>query len=118
MRLPFVVVRSPGADRDLEQLFDHLFETHLAFGESDQEAQQKAEDRMVSIHASMERLGTAPFQGTLRQDLMPTLRNVTKDQAIFWFTVDEPKKIIQVLAIFYGGQDHQRRMLKRLLGGE
>ena len=65
---------------------------------------------------AMEGLGRAPFQGTLRQDLMPGLRQVTKDQAIFYFTTDEPAHRLTVLAIFFGGQDHRRHMLIRLSG--
>ena len=53
-----------------------------------------------------------------RNDLMPGLRRVTKDKAIFYFIVDEAKAHVNVFAIFYGGQDHQRRMLMRPLGGE
>ena len=49
---------------------------------------------------------------------MPGLRRVTKDKAIFYFIVDEAKAHVNVFAIFYGGQDHQRRMLMRPLGGE
>jgi plasmid stabilization system protein ParE len=46
---------------------------------------------------------------------MPNLRHVTIDQAIYWFLVDEDALIVRVLAIFFGGQDHIRRMLARLL---
>lgn len=64
----------------------------------------------------MERLGAAPFQGTLLPDLMPDLRRVTKDRAIFYFRVFETAKQIQILAVFFGGQDHQMHMLRRLAG--
>ncbi|MBY0563268.1 MAG: hypothetical protein K2P58_03695 [Hyphomonadaceae bacterium] len=56
-----------------------------------------------------------PHQGTLLPNLLPNLRCVTKDHAIFYFTVDDEARIVRVLAIFFGGQDHQRHMLKRLL---
>ena len=44
---------------------------------------------------------------------MPGLRTVTKDRAIFYFLVDEE---VRVLAVFFGGQAHQRAMLRRVLG--
>jgi plasmid stabilization system protein ParE len=60
-------------------------------------------------------LGEKPHQGTLRPELLPGLRSVTKQRAIFYFIVDEPKRQVRVLAVFFGGQDHQRQMLRRLL---
>jgi len=33
------------------------------------------------------------------------------------FIVDEEARVVRVLAVFFGGQDHQRAMLRRLLGG-
>jgi hypothetical protein len=43
------------------------------------------------------------------------LRHLTIDQAIYWFSVDEQTLTVRILAIFFGGQDHTRRMLARLL---
>jgi plasmid stabilization system protein ParE len=45
---------------------------------------------------------------------MPGLRNVTKDKTVFYFTVHEDLEEVRVLAIFFGGQDHIRKMLMRL----
>jgi plasmid stabilization system protein ParE len=59
-------------------------------------------------------LGAAPHQGTLHNTLLPGLRSVTKGRAIFYFEADDKKARVLVLAIFFGGQDHQRAMLKRL----
>ena len=56
----------------------------------------------------------SPHQGTLRTKMVPGLRSVTKDRAIFYFTVDDEARLVRVLAVFFGGQDHQREMLKRL----
>lgn len=63
----------------------------------------------------MRALGRTPHQGTLRPELAPGLRSVTKDRAIFYFDVDDDRRVVRVLAVFFGGQDHQRLMLKRLL---
>jgi hypothetical protein len=40
---------------------------------------------------------------------------VTLHGAIVWFDVDEDAGEVRVLAIFFGSQDHQRRMIARLL---
>jgi plasmid stabilization system protein ParE len=54
---------------------------------------------------------------TVLPKLAPGLRSVTKDRAVFYFTFDDDARIVCVLAVFFGGQDHQRAMLRRLLGG-
>jgi len=40
---------------------------------------------------------------------------LTLDGAIYWFITDEVALQVRVLAMFFGGQDHQRHMLVRLL---
>jgi plasmid stabilization system protein ParE len=114
----FEVVRSRASDRDLALIFDHLVESYRSVGEDEREAVERAATRMTAIEDAVEALGATPFQGTLMPALMPGLRRVTKDRAIFHFTVDEAQERVVVLVIFFGGQDHQRRMLSRLAGGE
>ncbi|MGF1553691.1 MAG: type II toxin-antitoxin system RelE/ParE family toxin [Paracoccaceae bacterium] len=87
-------------------------------GEDEREAVERAAARVTAIEDILEALGAAPFQGTLMPALMPGLRRVTKDRAIFYFIVDEAQECVLVLAVFFGGQDHQRRMLLRLAGGD
>ena len=77
-------------------------------------ALERAAARVRAIEDDMERLGRAPFQGTLREDLRPGLRQVTKRRAVFYFTVDEAAEQVRVLAVFFGGQDHLAEMLRRL----
>ena len=72
--------------------------------------------RILRTHSAC--IGLAPFQGTLRDDLMPGLRQVTKNRAIFYFLVDEAAGQVRVLATFFGGQDHLRRMLARIGRGD
>ena len=57
----------------------------------------------------MQALGQAPLQGTLWPDLLPDLRWVIKNRAIFYFRVDERAAVLRVLAIFFGGQDHRMK---------
>lgn len=111
------VERSEATDRDLEAIFDFLFETAIGFGDSPEEAFDRAARRIGAIEAAMLGLGRAPRQGTLHPDLLPGLRHVTKDRTIFYFDLDEAARRVRVLAIFHGGQDHRRRALIRLLRG-
>lgn len=43
------------------------------------------------------------------------IRNVTMDRFIVYFDVNEDMRVVRILAIFYGGQDHTRKMLARML---
>ncbi len=47
-------------------------------------------------------------------DLIKSYPDATKGRAIFYFTVDGEAHVVRVLAVFFGGQDHQRQILKRL----
>lgn len=116
--MAYRVERSVDTDCDLEAIFDFLVESYLEFGEGPAEAHTRAEKRLDAIEAAMLSLSKAPHQGTRRDDLLPGLRSVTKQRAIFYFDVAEDEKVVRVLAIFFGGQEHRRAMLKRLLGRE
>ena len=111
------VVRSKDANRDLQVIFEHLIESHLGFGDSPAEALRLAAARMGKIHDATARLGKQPHLGTLEPALLPDIHHVTKDRAIFDFTVDDAAELFTVLAIFFGAQGHQRAMLKRIMGG-
>jgi toxin ParE1/3/4 len=115
--MAFEVVRSRASDRDLEVIFDHLVATYQALGDPVGDGLDRAAARVRAIEDAMERLGSAPFQGTLREDLLPGLRQVTRNRAVFYFLVDEAAGQVRVLAVFFGGQDHLAHMLRRLGGG-
>jgi plasmid stabilization system protein ParE len=112
--MAFEVVRSRASDRDLEVIFDHLVAAYQASGDAPAEALGRAADRVRAIEDDMERLGRAPFQGTLREDLRPGLRQATRNRAVFYFELDETAEEVRVLAVFFGGQDHIARMLRRI----
>lgn len=114
--MAYKVERARAVDRDLEAIFDFLCESYVAFGEERQEALTRAAKRVEAIERQMLSLGRAPHQGTLRPDLMGGLRCVTKQRAIYYFDVNDGERIVRVLAVFFGGQDHQRAMLRRVLG--
>lgn len=113
--MAYEVTRAAGIELDLELIFDFLFAAAREFGESEEAALQLAERRIAEIEAEMEELGKAPHQGTLRPHLGPMVRNVTKGRAIFYFDADEPRRTLRLLAVFFGGQDHEARFLLRLL---
>lgn len=112
--MAYKVIRSEEADHDLELIFDHLVESYLAFGDPLRDAFDRAIKRIAAVETDMEALSLAPYQGTLRGELRPSLRHVTKNQAVFYFEIDEADLNIRILAVFYGRQDHQRHMLTRL----
>ena len=64
-----------------------------------------------------DQLAKHPFRGTLHDDMLLGLRHITIGRAIYWFDILEDVRLVRILAIFYGGQDHQTKMLTRLLGG-
>jgi toxin ParE1/3/4 len=113
-RETYKVTRSAQAERDLDALFDFLMASYANLGDDVERAFDRATGRVTRIKADLRALGRTPHQGTLRTKMMPGLRSVTTDRAIFYFTVDDDASLVRVLAVFFGGQDHQREMLKRL----
>jgi toxin ParE1/3/4 len=113
----YSVVRAAAVARDLDALFDVLLESYVALGDSPDSAFDRAVERIRGIDAAMETLGAPPHRGTLREEILPGLRNVTIDRAIYYFIADDEAQVVRVLAVFFGGQDHQRAMLMRVMGG-
>ena len=77
--------------------------SYRSFGESTEDAIAHAARRVEAIRAKAAKLGNAPYRETLHPEIMPDLRHVTIDQAIYWLFVDEDALIVRVLAIFFGG---------------
>ena len=112
--MTYEVVRSRACDRDLELIFDHLFETYQSLGDTAAEALERAAARVRGIEDDLEDLGRRPHMGALCPEVMPDLRRATRQRAVFYFQVHEPSGQVRMLAVFFGGQDHQRHMLRRL----
>ena len=72
----------------------------------------------IRIVTAARALTRAPYQGTLCPELGPNIRRVTKDRAIFYFDLIEDRHLVRILAIFFGGQDHDALILARLLSPE
>ena len=106
---------SDEAERDFGLIFDHLLQSYLGFGESLVSALERAGARIVEIRADAERILTAPHRGERHDDILPGLRHLAIGWAIYWFDVDEARETVRVLAVFFGGQDHVRHMMARLL---
>ncbi len=113
--MPWAIELSAAAERDLETLFYHLADSFVEFGSSRAEAAKQALSRVQHVRDNAQRLAFAPYRGEAHDDLLPDLRHLTLEKAIYWFLLDEKAGRVRVLAIFYGGQDHQRKMLVRLL---
>ncbi len=112
---PWSVVFAEEAINDLLLITDYLTQSYCGFGEPQAEANRHAQVRIEAIIAAAERLATAPFRGECHYDLLPGLRHLALDRAVYWFRPRSEQREIQILAVFFGGQDHQRRMLVRLL---
>ena len=106
---------SADAERDFRLIFDHLLRSYLDFGESPESALDHAAARVLEIRGAAERTPTAPHRGERHDDILPGLRHLTIGRAIYWFDVDEASRTVRVLAVFFGGQDHVRHMMIRLL---
>jgi plasmid stabilization system protein ParE len=112
--MAFKVVRTTQFEHDLDLIHDHLVKSYVDLGETFSDAFDRAEARIEEIETELFTLARSPYQGTLSIDLGAGLRHVTKNRAIFYFKVDDEQQIVLVLAVFFGGQDHGRHILKRL----
>jgi toxin ParE1/3/4 len=110
----FKIVRSAGVDTDLDLINDHLFESYIDFGDTVLEAAGRAAARVRSIESDMEALARSPHQGTLSPEIAHGLRHVTKNKAILYFEIDDVRQIVLILAVFFSGQNHERRIVERL----
>lgn len=113
--LAWTVEFAADAEHDLSLIFDHLFATYKDLGEPDDIAFESAAARIIGIEQSAIDLASNPYRGTRQDKIAQDLRNITINKAIIWFQIDEAREMVQVLAFFFGGQDHIRHMFRRLL---
>ncbi len=112
--MAYDIRRTKDSIQDLDAIFDHLVSTYVGFGDELPVAYERAGKRVRGITADMFSLAAYPYRGTPDAGLGFGLRHFTKNNAVFYFRIDETAKVVLVLAVFFGGQDHQRHMLKRL----
>ena len=106
---------SAEAEQDFELIFDYLLRSYLDFGESLESALDHAEMRVLEIRAAAERITAAPHRGERHDDILPGARHLSIGRAAYWFEVNDARRTVRVLAVFFGGQDHVRHMMIRLL---
>ena len=106
---------SVDAEHDFGLIFDHLLRSYLGFGESLESAIDRADARVFEIRTAANRIPITPHRRERHEDLLPGLRHLAIGRAIYWFDVDKERERVRVLAVFFGGQDHVRHMLTRLL---
>jgi plasmid stabilization system protein ParE len=112
----FAIEFSADAERDFGLIFDHVFESYVALGEGTEEALNHVAQRVMDIRKAADRLASFPLRGTAHDDILPGIRFLAIARAIYWFDVDQTARKVRILAVFFGGQDHIRHMLVRLLG--
>jgi plasmid stabilization system protein ParE len=114
--MAYKVIRSEEVNRDLRLILRHLVDSYVVLGDPLTDAFERATHRVDAILDDMRALGHMPHQGTQLSALRPGLRQVTKKRAIFYFVVDEDARIVRIIAVFFGGQDHGRHIQARLAG--
>ncbi|MAC81936.1 MAG: plasmid stabilization protein [Rhodobacteraceae bacterium] len=106
------------AESDFAQIFDHLAESYIAFGEESDEALIHAARCIRQIRGDADRLLVAPHRGQSQGDLLPESGPMSFGQASCRFILNDEQEVVTVLAIFHGGQDARRRRLLRALSQE
>jgi hypothetical protein len=112
---PWIVVFAAEASNDLVLITDYLTQAYCGFGEPLVEAKCHAQVRIEAIITAPELLATAPLREELHDDLLPGLRHLALDRAVYWFLPRTEQRVNQLLAGLIGGLEHKRRMLVRLL---
>ena len=94
----------PDAIKDLEGIYGYITDKS-GFPE-------RAWSYVEKLQQKCRELETAPLRGQQRDDLMHNLRIVAIDKkAVAAFIVDEEKRAVLVLNIFYGGRDYEALMM-------
>lgn len=94
---------TPDAIKDLDEIYQYIAE-ESGFPE-------RAWDFVERLHQKCLSLETAPFRGHVRDDLMKGLRITPLEKnTVAAFMIDEPRSLVLVLNIFYGGRDYEAIM--------
>lgn len=94
------ILRARGCERDLAVIFDQLVDGYRALGDTTAEALARAAARVRAIEAAMTGLGRIAFLARRRDDVVPGLRQIVAERALYSFVVDEAADEIRVLAVF------------------
>lgn len=104
----YKVFLTPDAIQDLTDIYEYITEK----SELPEVAWAYLEKLRLKYHG----LGTTPLIGQQRDDLRKNLRIIAIDRnAIAAFEVNEDKKIVTILNIFYGGRNYEAIMGSEML---
>ncbi len=108
---PYKLVFATSALGDFDRIVEHLFRSYVNFGDMPWRAFDRTETRISEIRNFIRKLEITPHQGTARDDLMAGLR-VLPDRrgAAIAFKVNDQKRIVKVLRVFFGGEDYEAVM--------
>jgi toxin ParE1/3/4 len=107
------VLPARGVVRDFALIEDFLFRTYRDLGDDPKEACDRAAVRVRAARAYMRIFEKNPHRGTEHPEIRPGVRTVTKEKFIFYFEIDETKFEVMIFAVFFGGEDHRRRIIDR-----
>lgn len=112
------ILRARGCARDLAVILDQLVDGYRALGDTTAEALARAAARVRAIEAAMAGLGRTAFLARRRDDVVPGLRQIVAERAVYSFVVDEAAGEIRVLAILLAAgpaaPDLRTQLLARL----
>ena len=95
----------PDAIKDLEAIYGYIADKS-GFSE-------RAWAYVEKLRQKCDEMETAPLRGQQRDDLMQNMRVAPIDKkAVVAFIVDEEKRAVLVLNIFYGGRDYEALMME------
>lgn len=100
--------------RDLELIEDYLLQAYRRFGEDEERATASAGARVENALDCMDGFADHPHRGTEHPKIRSGLRTVTNRRFVYYFEIDESLSEVRILAVFFGGVDHERQILERL----
>ena len=105
---PYKLVFATSVLGDFDRIAEHLFRSYVNFGDMPWRAFDRTETRISEIRGFIRKLESTPHQGTTRDDLMVGLRILPdRRNAAIAFKVNDQKRIVKVLRVFFGGEDYE-----------
>lgn len=112
--MTYKVCPAAGLGRDFELIEDYLAQAYQGFGEDFDSAAVKAIARIREALDYMDGFAIHPHRGTEHPQIRFGLRTVTSNRFVYYFEIDEALSEVRILAVFFGGIDHQQQILGRL----
>ncbi|MBS0641367.1 MAG: type II toxin-antitoxin system RelE/ParE family toxin [Proteobacteria bacterium] len=110
----YVVRRAASVIRDIAAIRRHLVRTYQEFGDAQPIATERAGERIRDAFSYMQGFATYPYRGTVHPELQGDIRHVTDKGFIYYFEIDELVDEVKILAVFFRGEDHLRKIAERL----